>query len=738
MAPMLTVLLAVLHAVLPVAHAQSPAGNTEVSVSTHSGAQQSIDEVHGRILTIFSYDPGMEWVKSLIAGLEDGLSTLPNIEHNTEFLDAKRHPALTHSEAFLNSLRAKYHLQQPDVLMISDDPAFELLRDKLPELFPGVPVVFFGLNKVRHDLPPSFTGIYEVHEATPTLEIAMQLTNASGVAVISNTTETGKAHEHTLDAARKAYPDLEWVFFRDIVSDDLSSLQALPDDWPILPVLGLRQARADGPMVPISRTAEIIRDQLPNPMFWSTESLMGRGVVGGYILRGEVHGRQALELAVQILHGADPSEIPAIIKTPHEWRFDWRELKRRGWLDQTPSGAELLFAPPPFIQRHREILEPIALALLSLLAVIGTLIWHLRSERRHARKLKSETQRLAAALLAADAGVFEIKVDGTTLNSTRWLQMFDSQELQASSLEWLKRLTEKSSAMLEKRFQSLRDGADRESLEIELESPRKLIQLMLMRDGEEPETAGIVGIGIDVTNRRRAEQQEVSRARLHSLGQLAGGVAHDFNNLLMVIVGNAEMIPVADSPEMKDRLADSIVNIGMKAETLTKRLLTFGRVEEQDEPPNADLNYLVNDLYDLLKDMAKGCDVVLKLSELELSCKVSSSTIDQILTNLVANARDAMSGQGDIIIETLKHKNEQDELFAVLRVRDEGEGMDPNTIEHLFEPFFSTKGVGRGTGLGLSTVYGLVSSSGGNISVDSTKGVGSTFEISWPLFVEID
>jgi len=138
-------------------------------------SETSTDLVQGKILTIFSYHPGMEWTDSLLAGYENKLNFYPNIELYTEFLDAKRHPTLVHSEAFLESLRDKYTDKQPDVLMIGDDPAFELIQERTSEVFPGV---------------------YEVHDAKPTLDIAMEFTNATGAAVISTTTETGVAHEH--------------------------------------------------------------------------------------------------------------------------------------------------------------------------------------------------------------------------------------------------------------------------------------------------------------------------------------------------------------------------------------------------------------------------------------------------------------------------------------------------------------------------------------------------------------
>lgn len=703
----------------------------DVAPSTQASRADATDDIRGKIVTIFSYHPGLEWTDALLAGLDVDLQNVPNVEFHSEFLDAKRHPSLEHADAFLSTLRSKYATRPPDVLMIADDPAFELLRDRVDEFFPGVPVVFFGLNEIREELPPSFTGVYEIHQTLPTLEVAMELTGARGVAVINDTSETGLANESTLTALQAARPDLEWVIFRDLPSSEFERLEALPDDWPVFPMLPMREDHANGPMLSQGRTAELIRERIPNPMFWSSEFLMGTGVVGGYVLLGEVHARQAFQIALRVLRGADVNEIPPVTVAEHRWSFDARELERFGWTDRTPDGSVLHFQRPTFFERHEEILLPLALGLLALLLVIVTLTWHLRSERRHARLLRSEKGRLATALLAADAGVFEIRADGSKESSERWLEMF------GDSSDWLSRVSSESSSELQDRFRRLRDahvGPERERLEIVTTHPRRLIDLTLMLDGHDPATAGIVGIGTDVTDRRRIEQQAATQARLHALGQLAGGVAHDFNNLLMVINTNAQMLPLSESTEETEELASEIEEAGGRATALVRELLTFGRhTEDEKKPRSADLNGFVRGLEGLLKRLAKGgCEVVVQLEETELMCNVAASHIDQILTNLVVNARDAMGGKGTIRVET-RRETRDGKHEAVLRVKDDGEGMDEETRERLFEPFFTTKDVGHGTGLGLSTVYGLVTSTGGAISVESTKGAGSTFELRWPL-----
>jgi two-component system cell cycle sensor histidine kinase/response regulator CckA len=248
----------------------------------------------------------------------------------------------------------------------------------------------------------------------------------------------------------------------------------------------------------------------------------------------------------------------------------------------------------------------------------------------------------------------------------------------------------------------------------------------------------------DVTHRERAdelEEQLRQAQRLESVGRLAGGIAHDFNNLLTVISGYTEALlekrQAAAMPEL-----DEIAAAAKRAAVLTRQLLAFSR-RQVLQPRVTDLNEVVQGLMPMLTMLiGENIDLAAPLDPELAAVLADPSQIEQVLVNLVVNARDAMPQGGRLTIETGNvyldrdyvndHPDAQIGRHAMLAVSDTGIGMNQETIGQMFEPFFTTKPVGAGTGLGLSTVYGIVKQSGGNIWVYSEPGRGSSFKVYLP------
>ena len=255
----------------------------------------------------------------------------------------------------------------------------------------------------------------------------------------------------------------------------------------------------------------------------------------------------------------------------------------------------------------------------------------------------------------------------------------------------------------------------------------------------------------DIRERKDAEllEQRLRQAhKMEAVGQLAGGLAHDFNNLLGVILGYCEIIveqPVL--PETIRNMVLEIHNAGTSAKNLTQRLLAFSR-RQVLEPVVLDLNQTVHRMEKML-DRLIGDDIQLVsvLGEHLGKIKADPNQVEQMLMNLVINARDAMPRGGLIVVKTAnveideayaqQHTSTEPGQYVLLTVSDTGGGMDLETQSHIFEPFFSTKPPGQGTGLGLSTVFGLVKQSGGAIEVYSEPGDGATFKIHFPRFDDL-
>jgi two-component system cell cycle sensor histidine kinase/response regulator CckA len=255
---------------------------------------------------------------------------------------------------------------------------------------------------------------------------------------------------------------------------------------------------------------------------------------------------------------------------------------------------------------------------------------------------------------------------------------------------------------------------------------------------------GIRGELADATERRRLEERLVQGQKMEAVGRLAGGIAHDFNNILTAILGYVNLL-AEDIPETSEARADleGIRGAASRATNLTRQLLAFSR-RQPFSPIFLDLNGLVQDAERLLRRLlTEGVSLGLDLGSGSVVVKADPVQMEQVLLNLVINAKDAMPSGGTIRISTRAETIAEprtmglDTLppgpYAVLDVRDTGGGIDPKIIGRIFEPFFTTKSKESGTGLGLSTVYGIVKQSGGAMDVVSHPGLGSVFAVWLPL-----
>jgi PAS domain S-box-containing protein len=240
--------------------------------------------------------------------------------------------------------------------------------------------------------------------------------------------------------------------------------------------------------------------------------------------------------------------------------------------------------------------------------------------------------------------------------------------------------------------------------------------------------SGFVSAMHDVTERVRMESELQQAQKMESVGRLAGGVAHDFNNLLTVIGGYTGLLEnKLEEGDGRRVYVGEIKKAADRAAGLTRQLLTFSR-RQLVRPKPIDLNALVGEMHRILQRLV-GDDIEVRIAaapSLGL-VKADSDQMSQILLNLTANARDAMPDGGALTISTSNAG-----AHVLLAVSDTGVGIDEEAREHIFEPFYTTKEKGRGTGLGLATVYGIVQQSGGNIEVRSEPGAGSTFCIYLP------
>ncbi|MBN1593009.1 MAG: PAS domain S-box protein [Candidatus Coatesbacteria bacterium] len=272
------------------------------------------------------------------------------------------------------------------------------------------------------------------------------------------------------------------------------------------------------------------------------------------------------------------------------------------------------------------------------------------------------------------------------------------------------------------------------------------VSMTFLRD-ENGKASAILGVTRDITQRRQAEQKLLQAQKMEAIGHLAGGIAHDFNNLLTAIMGNIELLKMdyARDSSLPEEL-DEAYTSARKAADLTQQLLAFSR-KQNVSPVALDLNKVIKGTSKMLRRLIReDIEISMSLRHSLPSIKADPTQVEQVVLNLALNSRDAMPHGGKLTIETdavlldemylQTHPDAAVGPHSVLTIIDTGEGMDQDIISHIFEPFYTTKRLGRGTGLGLSTVYGIVRQSGGHINVYSEKRMGTSMKIYFPVVAE--
>jgi two-component system, cell cycle sensor histidine kinase and response regulator CckA len=389
--------------------------------------------------------------------------------------------------------------------------------------------------------------------------------------------------------------------------------------------------------------------------------------------------------------------------------------------------------------------------LVAFVAIATLLIWLTAAWRQSRRLMASTLSSIADAVLATDRDGRINFLNPVAENLTGW-PIAEADGKPAS--EVLRLIDEKTREPVENPLDRvLRDRAlvaagegaalvSRNGAETPIEHAASAV-----RDGS-GKVRGAILVFRDVAKRRQLEEQVAHSEKMDAVGRLAGGVAGDFNNVLTVITGYAELLRAqtpASSPMR--RYVDEISQAGERATALTRHLRTFSR-GSTGHPRVLDLNTVVTAMEPMLRRLlGQNIELILLTSPHLGRVKADPSQIEQVIVNLVTNSREAMPRGGKVVIETAnadledspgKNVGLQPGSYVLLAVSDTGVGMDAATRSRLFEPFFTTKAPGKGSGLGLSTVYGAVKQSEGQVTVYSQPDCGTIFEIYLPRVPESD
>jgi signal transduction histidine kinase/ActR/RegA family two-component response regulator len=423
--------------------------------------------------------------------------------------------------------------------------------------------------------------------------------------------------------------------------------------------------------------------------------------------------------------------------------------------------ALLPWVAPVAVPSAADIVSPLALVTIAAALAVVSIVHRDQIERDRQAALRESEERLRLALDAARMQTWELDIPSGAL---RWSRAASSSldppgiALVASFAQYVERVHADDRAAIEAAFRRAQDPTGDGLLDVEHRITTRdgqerwlYVRSQTYFEGEGPAREAVRAVGgvIDVTDRQRAreerlslEQQLLQAQKMEAVGRLAGGVAHDFNNLLMVIINYC--ILVLRDGTLGARLrhhVETVRDAGESAANLTRQLLAFSR-KQVLQPVVLDLNVLVARMENMLRRIiGEDVDLATRLGTGLWPILADPGQMEQVIVNLAVNSRDAMPGGGRLTIETgntfldeeyaRRHPETRPGEYILLAVTDDGVGMDPGTLSRIFEPFFSTKGH-RGTGLGLSTVQGIVRQSGGHVWPYSEPGRGTTFKVYLP------
>jgi PAS domain S-box-containing protein len=365
---------------------------------------------------------------------------------------------------------------------------------------------------------------------------------------------------------------------------------------------------------------------------------------------------------------------------------------------------------------------------------------------------KNADDRFRTLTTLSPVGVFLTDKDGRVEYVNGALaKMLDMQPEEAFGHNWI------SSIHIEDR-QGLLDAwehayASKQNLEMELrmQSDDEAVTWVLVQASplqSDYDQDGYVGAVTDITERRLAEEQLRQVQKMDAIGQLTGGIAHDFNNLLAIVQGNLELLRErAPDDDRLTGLINAAHGAARRGATLNQRLLAFAR-RQPLAPSSSDINQIVGDMAGLfVRTLGDNVDLQTHFAEGLWPANIDPNGLETAVLNLAINARDAMPDGGALVITTANRSygahraapdaDIRDGDYVLLRVTDFGTGMDPETLQKAFDPFYTTKGMGKGSGLGLSMVYGFARQSGGTAIVESAAGQGTSITLLFPRSEDI-
>ncbi len=717
-------------------------------------------ETKKNILYLNSYHHGYRWSDEILEGIRSVLKESDrNIGLQIEYMDTKKYNYDHIKNSLFTLYREKFRGENFDLILVSDNNGFNFVSQYHEILFRKKPIVFCGINNYEaiYDSPDNITGVAENFDLVSTLDLIRSLhPERKKMIVIGDESATGRGIRRQMEKTLSTYsfPFQVEFWVKLTLEETQKRVENLGDDTFLFFFPWYQTIK--GKFYTAEEVMEAIYTHSPVPIYTTWEFLLGHGAVGGRMLSGRQHGRTAAEMALRILAGEEPQNIPVQTEATGKYEFDYRVMQRLNIRqDLLPKNSLIINSPKAFYELPKELFWTIMISLLLLLIVLVFLVTAMIGRRRVERKITEQLSFQETLMDTIPLLVSWKNRERKYLGANR--TFIDFFNIEAPD-DVVSRKTE--DVVFDREYVRWSVNADDDVAQGKtiIRKRRKKLQ---NRDGSTGwlevnkvplrdrygRIVGILTTAENVTKEQNLEKQLLQSQKMEALGTLAGGIAHDFNNILTSIINSTELALGDLDPE--SRTAEDLTRVlkaARRGSGVVKRILSFSRPSKEGFRPT-DLSEVVHEVVSLMDGSLP--------STIRISSRIHSggnlveadpTQIHQVIMNLCTNSYHALRENGGLINVQLDEQDVEKELAATMnippdnyiriRVADNGPGIPPEILDNIFDPFFSTKDISEGTGLGLAVVHGIVKGHRGGLQVSSEPGRGTVFSIYLPVTTE--
>ena len=708
------------------------------------------------VLYLNSYHDGYQWSDAILEGVRSKLNkSVYKIDLQVEYMDAKKYNIKPVIEELRLLYLQKFSLKKFDVVIVSDDDAFHFALKYRDDIFPGVPIVFCGVNNLSKDDAEAgnLTGVVENFDLAGTVEVALKLhPKKKRMVVVGDESTTGNAIKSQIEALVPNYEKRLKVDYW--IQLDLQEVQRrvtnLPEDTflffiPYYQIIGNKFYTAEEVMEAIYAHSSV-------PLYTAWEFLLGSGAVGGSLLSGYEHGQQAASMALTILGGVNVENIPIGYKPNSVYRFDYQVMQRlKVDINLLPPESELINFPNPFYEVSRELFWTIMISVILLFITVIFLITNMVARRRVEQKMKNQLtfqetliDTIPQLVSWKDA---ERRYVGANRTFAEFFGVRERKDVVNQRTEAIIADQKYANWSVTADGTVVTDGAEfrkvRKKIQDSLGETSWLeVNKVPLRD-QNGKISGVLTTAENVTREHNLEKQLVQSQKLEAIGTLAGGIAHDFNNILTSIINSTELaIGDVGAGSQTEKDLDRVLKAARCGSRVVEQMLAFSRPTKENFVVT-DLRPIILEVIDLMQVSLPGnIRVQSRIPRVVANVYANPTQIHQVVMNLYTNAFHALRRRGgDLKVKLEECFVGEDEAayvdiksgdYVVLTICDNGPGIEPEIIDKIFDPFFTSKDKAEGTGLGLAVVHGIVKGHRGGVRVESSLGRGATFEIFLP------